>query len=49
MVTKIIPILEKIVYEGIDKGVFKSEFPKQYMQIFLTSDSSCSGSRDDMD
>ncbi len=37
MVTRIIPILDKIVSEGINKEIFKSEFPTQYMQIFLTS------------
>lgn len=37
MVTKITPIFEKIVNEGIIQGIFKSEFPRQYVQIFLTS------------
>lgn len=39
MVTRITPILDNIVGEGISQGVFKSDFPKQYMQIFLTSTS----------
>lgn len=37
MVTKITPILERVVDEGIKQGVFISEFPRQYIQIFLTS------------
>ncbi len=37
MVTRVAPILAKIVDEGISQGIFKSDFPKQYMQIFLTS------------
>ena len=37
MVTCIIPIFDKIVQEGIEKGIFKSEYPTQYMKIFLTS------------
>ncbi len=37
MVTRITPILVKVVDEGISKGIFKSDFPTQYMQIFLTS------------
>lgn len=37
MVTRVTPILSKIVDEGISKGIFKSDFPTQYMQIFLTS------------
>ncbi len=37
MVTRVSPILAKIVDEGISQGIFKSDFPKQYMQIFLTS------------
>lgn len=37
MVTRITPILDKIVDEGISHGIFKSDFPIQYMQIFLTS------------
>jgi AcrR family transcriptional regulator len=37
MVSGITPILEKIVEEGIRQGVFQSDFPRQYMQIFLTS------------
>ncbi|MCI7790881.1 MAG: TetR/AcrR family transcriptional regulator [Lachnospiraceae bacterium] len=31
------PILTQIVTEGIEKGVFHSEYPEQYMQIFLAS------------
>ncbi|WP_070000550.1 TetR/AcrR family transcriptional regulator [Cellulosilyticum sp. I15G10I2] len=37
MVTIVTPILAKVVEEGIDQGLFKSDFPVQYMQIFLTS------------
>lgn len=37
MVTKVTPLLTKVVSEGISKGIFKSDFPTQYMQIFLTS------------
>lgn len=37
MVTKITPILTKVVHEGISQGIFTSDFPRQYMQIFLTS------------
>jgi AcrR family transcriptional regulator len=37
MVTKVTPILAKVVEEGISQGIFKSDFPTQYMQIFLTS------------
>lgn len=37
MVKRITPYFDKIIAEGINKGVFKSEFPKQYLQIFLTS------------
>lgn len=37
MVTRVAPILTKVVEEGISRGLFKSDFPAQYMQIFLTS------------
>ncbi|MDF2587580.1 MAG: TetR family transcriptional regulator [Anaerocolumna sp.] len=37
MVTRVTPILSKVVQDGIEKGIFKSDFPTQYMQIFLTS------------
>ena len=37
MVRRITPILDKIVKEGIKERVFKTEFPTQYIQIFLTS------------
>lgn len=37
MVTRLTPVLVKIVDEGISQGIFKSDFPTQYMQIFLTS------------
>lgn len=37
MVTQITPILEQIVLEGINQGVFISEYPRQYIQIFLTA------------
>lgn len=37
MVTRVAPILVKVVEEGISQGTFKSDFPAQYMQIFLTS------------
>lgn len=31
------PMLTQIVTEGIEKGVFHSEYPEQFMQIFLAS------------
>lgn len=37
MVTNITPILEGVVLEGINQGVFTSEYARQYTQIFLTS------------
>ncbi len=37
MVTSVAPVLCKVVEEGISQGIFKSDFPTQYMQIFLTS------------
>ena len=37
MVTRVTPVLAKVVDEGIRQGIFKSDFPTQYMQIFLTS------------
>lgn len=37
MVTRVTPVLVKVVEEGISQGIFKSDFPVQYMQIFLTS------------
>lgn len=37
MVTKVTPILSHIVEEGIKQGIFKCDYPSQYMQIFLTS------------
>ncbi|QGU96028.1 TetR family transcriptional regulator [Clostridium bovifaecis] len=37
MVTRVAPILAKVVDEGISLGIFESDFPTQYMQIFLTS------------
>jgi AcrR family transcriptional regulator len=37
MVTRVAPVLVKVVDEGIRQGIFKSDFPTQYMQIFLTS------------
>jgi len=37
MVTRVAPVLVKVVNEGISEGIFKSDFPVQYMQIFLTS------------
>lgn len=37
MVTRVTPVLAKVVDEGISQGIFKSDFPTQYMQIFLTS------------
>ena len=37
MVTRVAPVLVKVVEEGISQGIFKSDFPVQYMQIFLTS------------
>lgn len=37
MVTRVAPVLANVVEEGISQGIFKSEFPTEYMQIFLTS------------
>lgn len=37
MVTNITPILEEVVLEGMNQGIFNSEYPRQYIQIFLTS------------
>lgn len=37
MVTKISPLLTRVVEEGVEQGVFASEYPREYMQIFLTS------------
>jgi AcrR family transcriptional regulator len=37
IVTRVTPILARVVAEGINKGAFKSDFPTQYMQIFLTA------------
>jgi AcrR family transcriptional regulator len=37
MVARVNPILVKVVNEGISQGIFKSDFPTQYMQIFLAS------------
>ncbi|MBJ8325556.1 TetR/AcrR family transcriptional regulator [Streptococcus pacificus] len=36
-IEKLTPILETIVSEGIEQGIFQADFPKQYIQIFLTS------------
>ena len=35
MVNEISPILKSVVSEGITKGEFVSEFPKEFMEIFL--------------
>lgn len=37
MVKRVTPILVGVVEEGISQEIFKSDFPTQYMQIFLTS------------
>ncbi|XMB66941.1 TetR/AcrR family transcriptional regulator [Mycoplasmatota bacterium zrk1] len=37
LVTRVTPVLTKVVDEGISQGMFKSDFPTQYMQILLTS------------
>ena len=37
MVTRVTPVLVKVVDEGISEGIFKSDFPVQYMRAFLTS------------
>lgn len=37
MVTRVAPVLARVAEEGISLGVFKSDFPEQYMQILLTS------------
>ena len=36
-VMKIAPMLAEVVEEGVRQGDFQSEYPLQYMQIFLTS------------
>lgn len=33
----VVPILTEVIQDGIDEDVFKTDFPKQYMQIFLLS------------
>lgn len=37
IISVLTPILSQIVAEGVEKGVFYSEYPEQYMQIFLAS------------
>lgn len=37
IITVMTPVLTRIVNEGIEKGVFCSEYPEQYMQIFMAS------------
>lgn len=37
LVTAITPVLTKLVEEGISEGIFQCAYPKQYMQIFLSS------------
>jgi AcrR family transcriptional regulator len=37
VVTRVSPVLARAVDEGIHQGIFKSDFPAQYMQIYLTS------------
>lgn len=37
MVTRIAPVLVGVAEDGMNQGLFKSDFPTQYMQIFLTS------------
>lgn len=39
MVKGVTPILVEVVEEGIKQGIFRSDFPTQYMQIFLVSTS----------
>lgn len=36
-ITKLTPILEGIVREGINQGQLQSDYPKEYIQILLTS------------
>lgn len=36
IITQVAPILVEVVEEGNRQGLFHSEFPKQYMQCFLT-------------
>lgn len=36
-VNALVPILTKVVEEGMQKGEFVCEYPDEYMQIFLTS------------
>lgn len=33
----VVPILAQVAEEGIEKGMFHSDFPAQYMQIFLVA------------
>ncbi len=37
MVTGIAPILIRVVKEGISQGIFSSDFPEEYIHIFLAS------------
>ncbi|MDO5089104.1 MAG: TetR/AcrR family transcriptional regulator [Leptotrichiaceae bacterium] len=36
-ISSLTPLLTAVVEEGIEKGVFSCPYPKQYMQIFLSS------------
>lgn len=37
IITVLTPVLTQVVKEGIEKEVFSSEYPEQYMQIFMAS------------
>lgn len=37
MVNRVSPILASVVKEGSDQGVFQTDYPEQYMKIFLTA------------
>ncbi len=37
IVSKLTPILVTVIEDGIKEGIFQSEYPKEYMQIFLSS------------
>lgn len=37
VISVLTPILTQVVKEGTEKGVFRCEYPEQYMQIFLAS------------
>lgn len=36
-ITMLVPVLTRVVKEGMEKGIFHAEYPEEYMQIFLAS------------